>query len=61
MSQNLLGVKPTAPGFAEFEIKPMLTETLSAVSGTVPTVLGAFEVDIDLRGKRVMLDVPDGA
>lgn len=40
MSQNLLGVKPTAPGFRRFEIKPLLADSLQAVSGVVPSILG---------------------
>jgi len=47
ISQNLLGVKPTEPGFRTFEISPQLTKSLHRVRGKVQTVLGSFDVFFD--------------
>jgi hypothetical protein len=64
MSQNLLGVKPATggagPGFVHVEIKPMLSESLPSVAGTVPSVLGAFEVSFDLHSREANLGLPAG-
>lgn len=60
MSQNLLGVKPATAGFGQVEIKPMLTESLPSVAGTVPSVLGAFEVSFDLHKREANLSLPAG-
>ena len=38
----------------------MLTESLPSVTGTVPSVLGAFEVSFDLRKREANLSLPVG-
>eukprot|EP01043_Picozoa_sp_COSAG02_P067096 COSAG02_NODE_10662_length_1888_cov_1.813862_2_plen_110_part_01 len=64
MSQNLLGVKPAigagGAGFGQVDIKPMLSESLPSVAGTVPSVLGAFEVSFDLHQRQANLSLPAG-
>jgi hypothetical protein len=60
MSLELLGVKPTAPGFRRFEIKPRLAKSLRAVNGVVPTVHGPFEVSFDLTQHEAIVAVPFG-
>jgi hypothetical protein len=61
ISQNLLGVRPTTPGFQEFEVSPQLTGSLAQVSGVVPTVLGVFEISMDLVQQTATIVVPNGA
>lgn len=60
MSLELLGVKPTTPGFRHFEIRPRLAKSLRAVSGVVPTVHGVFEVSYDLTQREATVAVPFG-
>lgn len=60
MSQNLLGVRPITPGYKHFEVSPQLTESLTQVSGVVPTVLGEFTVAMDLADKIATVIVPEG-
>jgi hypothetical protein len=60
MSLNLLGVRPTAPGFAEWEVRPYLTASLMQVKGVVPTVRGAFEVSFNLNSREANVTVPSG-
>jgi hypothetical protein len=47
-------------GFREFEVSPQLTASLTQVSGVVPTVLGGFEVAMNLLEKRATIIVPEG-
>ena len=61
MSENLLGVKPRTPGFDSFEVAPLLTHSLPAVSGVVPTVHGAFAVSFDALNGDANVTVPKGA
>ena len=60
MSQNLLGVKPTAPGFTRFEVAPQLAASLPTVAGVVPTSLGPFTVSGSLEAGQLNVTVPEG-
>ena len=42
---EVVGIKPTLPGFAAFEVKPQMGE-LASVNGVVPTPLGLIAVSI---------------
>ena len=58
MTQNLLGVKQSAPGFKSFTIAPMLTHSLMHVKGDVPTTHGNFHVEFNLHTHRAIVVVP---
>ena len=60
LTDEILGVKPTKPGFETFEVTPRLGRRLTAVSGIVPTVHGPIEAAFDLQTGRCRLVVPNG-
>jgi alpha-L-rhamnosidase len=51
IQEALLGVRPTAPGFATFTVDPP-TAGLARASGTVPTPYGLIKVRWQVRGAR---------
>lgn len=56
--RHVLGVRVTAPGAAEVEVRPR-PGGLARVAGRVPTVRGPVSVDLDRdRGYRLDVDVP---
>ncbi|HVO24034.1 MAG TPA: alpha-L-rhamnosidase C-terminal domain-containing protein [Candidatus Margulisiibacteriota bacterium] len=61
LSTEVLGVYPTAPGFARFRLRPLLGDLQSA-RGLFPTVKGDIKVQWTRRADRVDIDVtvPDG-
>lgn len=60
-SAYVLGVVPTAPGFASFDVRPQ-TANLSWAEGEVPTPHGAIRVRWDRAGSALSmrLTVPEG-
>lgn len=58
MAENILGVRPTAPGYSSVEIRPALLG-LKFARGTVPTPHGAISVDLDAQ-KGVTIGLPEG-
>ncbi|MHA4894364.1 alpha-L-rhamnosidase-related protein [Pedobacter sp. PWIIR3] len=48
LSEEVLGIKPTSPGFTTFDILPHLGRTLTQVSGKTPTKLGDIQFSIDV-------------
>lgn len=54
---EVLGIRPTAPGFAAYELRPQ-TAGLAAVSGTVHTVRGPIRVEI--QGRKLRWTSPEG-
>lgn len=52
LGKYYLGVRPTAPGYAEFEVRPVLGG-LEWMEGTVPTPQGGIRVRMDRREIRV--------
>ncbi|MEI7557019.1 alpha-L-rhamnosidase C-terminal domain-containing protein [Candidatus Chlorohelix sp.] len=61
LTENVLGVRMTAPGYASFEIVPHPGD-LQWAQGSVPTPHGAIEVSWQRResGFQVILEVPEG-
>ncbi|MBN1465967.1 alpha-L-rhamnosidase, partial [candidate division KSB1 bacterium] len=55
----LIGVQPTAPGFATFQVKPQIAG-LAFAQARVPTIRGAVQVSVqqDERHYRVQVTVP---
>lgn len=60
LTENILGVHATAPGFKEFEIKPFLNQNIHTVSGSVPTPHGIINVSFDMNLGECTLQVPRG-
>ncbi|MCC5878172.1 MAG: hypothetical protein JJU11_18280 [Candidatus Sumerlaeia bacterium] len=62
MQSHLLGIRPTAPGFSHFQVKPWLAD-LDFAEGAVPTPHGPIRARIE-RGKsgktHLQLEVPAG-
>lgn len=61
LSEEVLGVKPTTPGFATFSVKPHLTCGLTRVSGKVPTPNGAIAFAVDTQAGTSSVTVPEGS
>lgn len=60
LSEEMLGIKPLEPGFKTFEIVPHLTDTISAVSGTTPTLRGSISANFNLRSGLATIVIPPG-
>jgi hypothetical protein len=58
LSREILGIKPTAPGFSTLEITPHLGRTLTSVSGSVPTPHGSVEFALNLTSGRASATIP---
>lgn len=58
LSEEILGIQPTRPGFASFMIKPHLSERVTWAKGTVPTTHGDIEVSFDIRTGEYFFTVP---
>ncbi|MGH1563956.1 alpha-L-rhamnosidase C-terminal domain-containing protein [Mumia sp. DW29H23] len=60
LSTQVLGVKPTKPGFSEFEVRPH-PGSLTWAEGTVPTPHGTIATSWERRGDTftTQVDVPD--
>jgi len=59
LSEEVLGIKPTTPGFATFTIKPKLTSGVYWVKGAVPTLKGNIEISCNLRNGKMEVTVPN--
>ena len=60
LSEEVLGIKPTSPGFATFEILPHLGRTLKNVSGKTPTPLGNINASFNVSTGLCTLSSPAG-
>ncbi len=60
LSEEVLGIKPTAPGFATVEISPRPGRTLTWVEGIVPTPRGPISARFDLHAGSARLQIPPG-
>lgn len=58
LSEEILGVRPTSPGFATFIIKPHLSAGVTWAKGTVPTPNGNIVVSFDLKSGEYLFTVP---
>ena len=61
LSEEILGIKPTKPGFKTFDVLPHLGRTLTTVSGKVPTPLGAITADFNVITGKCHVSVPKGS
>jgi alpha-L-rhamnosidase len=60
LSEEVLGIKPTSPGFSTFDITPHLGRTLTSVSGITPTPHGAISASFNVSTGACAISVPDG-
>lgn len=58
LSREILGIKPTAPGFSTVDITPHLGRTLTSVSGSVPTPHGSVDFAFNQRSGRGSATIP---
>lgn len=59
LGKYALGVKPTSPGYATFEVKPS-TMCFGEISGTVPTQKGNIFVSLDSKKCEVVSEIDGG-
>ncbi|MGF7232899.1 alpha-L-rhamnosidase C-terminal domain-containing protein [Arachidicoccus sp.] len=60
LSEEVLGIKPTSPGFATFAIIPHLGRTLTRVSGKMPTPKGIIGASFNVASGFCTLSIPSG-
>ena len=60
LSEEVLGIKPTSPGFKTFDVRPHLGRTLTSVAGTTPTPCGAIRASFNVSSGACMVAVPAG-
>ncbi len=60
LSEEILGIKPTSPGFATFIVKPHLSAAVTWVKGSVPTPHGTIVLSFDAARGKGDLTVPRG-
>jgi hypothetical protein len=53
LGRYFLGVRPTKPGYEEFEVQPMLGD-LEWMEGTVPTPFGTIHVEVNRHHVSVL-------
>lgn len=61
LSEEVLGIKPTEPGFTRFQVVPHLDANIYSVDGSVPTPLGTIRFAFDLKSGKGSLVVPEGS
>lgn len=60
LSEEMLGIKPLAPGFKNFQVKPHFAGAATKVSGKTMTPHGAIAASFDLKSGHHTLCVPAG-
>ncbi|MFZ4779488.1 MAG: alpha-L-rhamnosidase C-terminal domain-containing protein, partial [Terrimicrobiaceae bacterium] len=60
LTEEVLGIKPTSPGFKTYQVRPFLGGTLTSVRGTVPTILGPISARFDLKRGEAEVVAPEG-
>jgi alpha-L-rhamnosidase len=60
LSEEVLGIKPTAPGFATYQILPHLGRTLTYVTGQTPTPLGNIQASFNVSNGLCSVTAPAG-
>lgn len=60
LSEEVLGIKPTSPGFATYNILPHLGRTLTYVSGKTPTLRGVISTGFNIATGVCTLSSPAG-
>jgi hypothetical protein len=60
LSEEVLGIKPTSPGFQTYQILPHLGSTLTYVKGTTPTPRGSIQASFNVSSGRCTVSAPAG-
>jgi len=60
LSEEVLGIKPTSPGFTSFDVIPHPGSTLTNVSGKTPTPLGEIAASFNVFTGECSLSSPAG-
>jgi hypothetical protein len=60
LSEEMLGIRPVAPGFARWQVLPHPGLTLTRVEGRTPTPHGALAVEFDALQGRLVVNSPTG-
>ncbi len=60
LNEEVLGIRPTTPGFSTYEILPHPGRTLTWVSGSTPTPHGEISAKFDISTGKCSLSSPDG-
>ncbi len=60
LSEEVLGIKPTSPGFKTFQIIPHLAGGLTSVKGTILTLSGDISANINAASGITNIVVPKG-
>lgn len=60
LSEEVLGIRPTAPGFSSFTVEPHLGLTLLRVAGSMPTPHGPISMDFNASTGTMQVTVPTG-
>lgn len=58
LSEEILGIKPTSPGFSTFDILPHLGRSLTNVSGSTPTPKGTISASFDIVTGKCQVSIP---
>ena len=61
LSEEMLGIQPTSPGFATFTVKPRLTSDINWIKGCVPSIKGNIEFSYNKKDREMRLTVPKNA
>jgi alpha-L-rhamnosidase len=61
LSEEVLGIKPTSPGFKTFDLVPHLGRTLTRVSGSTLTPLGDISASFDVSTGLSRISIPAGS
>lgn len=60
LSEEVLGIKPTLPGFSTYQILPHLGRTLTYVTGTTPTPFGNIQASFNVSNGLCAVSAPAG-
>ena len=60
LSEGVLGITPTSPGFGRYTIAPHLGGSLTWVSGTTPTPHGPIQASLNIENGQAHIVVPPG-
>ncbi len=58
LTEEMMGIKPTTPGFSTFIVKPNLSSEIDWVNGAVPTLQGIIELSYNKKIGEIKLKVP---
>jgi hypothetical protein len=60
LSEEVLGIRPTSPGFSTFDVTPHPGRTISSVSGKTPTPHGTISASFNVSTGACSVSVPIG-